>query len=311
MDIGSGSVSRGKGALAGQLAGDALGSLVEFLPPSEIRRAYPLGLTKISGGGEWGTAAGQPTDDSEMALMLAESLVDKGTYSAKDALKRYRYWASTGPFDIGRTTSSALVYGQRIMDSQANGALMRISPLGVFSAFKGFHEVEGWAREDASLTHPNPVCLEVNGLYAKAVAFAVRTCAPPGEVFSFISEASAGCSAEVRGAVESSSSPPPDFMRNQGWVLTAFRNALYHLRSGSDPFRGVVETVMSGGDTDTNGAICGALLGACHGIESFPDQWLDALRKCTPERIRARSRHPRPAVFSPCGFESLAERLLL
>ena len=66
--------SRAQGSLLGQLAGDALGSLVEFQSPNEIRRSYPDGVRELADGGTWNTIAGQPTDDSEMALLLARML---------------------------------------------------------------------------------------------------------------------------------------------------------------------------------------------------------------------------------------------
>jgi ADP-ribosyl-[dinitrogen reductase] hydrolase len=68
-------LSRAQGCLLGQLAGDSLGSLVESMSPGVIRRKYPNGIRELADGGTWGTIAGQPTDDSEMALMLARMLV--------------------------------------------------------------------------------------------------------------------------------------------------------------------------------------------------------------------------------------------
>jgi ADP-ribosylglycohydrolase len=68
--------SKAQGCLLGQLAGDALGSLVEFQSPGEIRRSYTDGVRELADGGTWNTIAGQPTDDSEMALLLARMLGD-------------------------------------------------------------------------------------------------------------------------------------------------------------------------------------------------------------------------------------------
>ena len=60
-----------EGCLLGQLAGDSLGGLVEFRSAASIKSAYPAGVRELADGGHWGILAGQPTDDSEMALMLA------------------------------------------------------------------------------------------------------------------------------------------------------------------------------------------------------------------------------------------------
>jgi ADP-ribosyl-[dinitrogen reductase] hydrolase len=124
--------SRAQGCLLGQLAGDSLGGLVEFYSPATIKRLYPEGVRFLADGGRWDTIAGQPTDDSEMALMLARTLIEQGVYDPVAARKAYVFWLRSGPFDCGNTVSSGL-RGQRNPESQANGALMRISPLGIVS----------------------------------------------------------------------------------------------------------------------------------------------------------------------------------
>lgn len=148
---------RAQGCLLGQLAGDALGSLVEFQSPSEIRCSYPEGVRELAPGGTWNTIAGQPTDDSEMALLLARMLVKSGTYDPRAARDAYVFWLRSQPFDCGMTILSGL-RGRPDHASQANGAMMRVSPLGIFGANHDLHLVADWARADASLTHPNMVC---------------------------------------------------------------------------------------------------------------------------------------------------------
>ena len=82
-------LSRAQGCLLGQLAGDALGSLVEFQSPADIQRSYPGGVQELTDGGTWNTIAGQPTDDSEMALLLAQILVKNGSFEPETAWKEY------------------------------------------------------------------------------------------------------------------------------------------------------------------------------------------------------------------------------
>ena len=72
--------------MLGQLAGDSLGSLVEFKDANTIRTLYPNGVRELADGGVWDTLAGQPTDDSEMALALARSLIRNGEFSLNDTL---------------------------------------------------------------------------------------------------------------------------------------------------------------------------------------------------------------------------------
>ena len=95
-------------------------------------------------------------------------------------------------------------------------------------------------------------------------------------------------------------SPPDDFVHQQGWVLIAFRNALWQLLNAESLEEGVVDTVMRGGDTDTNAAICGALLGAVHGREAIPDRWIETIQGCRPRaRCTQVCMKPRPECFWP------------
>jgi len=144
-------VKRAQGCLLGRLAGDALGSLVEFQSTEDIRRDYPTGVRELADGGTWNTIVGQPTDDSEMALLLARMLADQGRYDPEEARKAYVFWLYSGPFDCGMTVSSGL-RGRPNPESQANGAMMRISPLGIFGACHELDKVAEWARQDAALT---------------------------------------------------------------------------------------------------------------------------------------------------------------
>ena len=265
---------RAQGCLLGQLAGDALGSLVEFQTPKQIRQEYPNGVRELVDGGTWNTIAGQPTDDSEMALLLARMLVDQGKYDQEKARKAYVYWLDSGPFDCGMTVSSGL-RGRPNPDSQANGAMMRISPLGIFGANHDLQQVAEWAKQDASLTHPHPVCRQANALFAMAIAHAIRTGIGAHDLFEQIALWANEMSADdslmeaITGAAEA---PPTDYVHQQGWVLIAFRNALWQILHASNLEEAVVDTVMRGGDTDTNAAICGALLGAVCGRDAIPAQ---------------------------------------
>jgi ADP-ribosyl-[dinitrogen reductase] hydrolase len=264
MHIEPDTLSRAQGCLLGQLAGDALGSLVEFQSAEQIHRKYPDGVRKLVDGGTWGTIAGQPTDDSEMALSLARMLIKRGRYDAEEARNAYLFWLDSGPFDCGKTVSSGL-RGQYDDDGQANGAMMRISPLGIWGTNYRLEQVSEWAQQDAALTHRHHVCLQTNALFAMAIVHAIRTGNGASEIYRQIQN----WAAEMRvGAplmnaiIDADSRPPADYVRQQGWLLIAFQNALYQLAHARTLEDGVVDTVMRGGDTDTNAAIAGALLGA-------------------------------------------------
>jgi len=305
-------LSRAQGCLLGQLAGDSLGSLVEFRSPDDIRREYPEGIRELTDGGTWNTIAGQPTDDSEMALLLARMLATQGKYDPDEARRAYIFWLDSGPFDCGMTVSSGL-QGRPNPDSQANGAMMRVSPLGIFGANHDPELVAEWARQDAVITHPHPVCQQANALYTMAIARAVRDGCDARNLYRQIVTWAEGMKVDrglldaVRGAAEA---PPIDYVHQQGWVLTAFRNALWQLLHAPDLEEAVVDTVMRGGDTDTNAAICGALLGAVHGRNAVPSQWVESLLKCRPAAGQPHVRRPRPECFWPVDALELAERLV-
>jgi ADP-ribosylglycohydrolase len=106
------------------------------------------------------------------------------------------------------------------------------------------------------------------------------------------------------------SRPPEDFQTHQGWVLIALQNAFYQLLHAPSLEEGVVRTVMAGGDTDTNAAIAGALLGAVHGRDAIPRQWLQSILSCRP-LPKSGTSHPRPVEFWPVDALWLAERLLV
>jgi ADP-ribosyl-[dinitrogen reductase] hydrolase len=288
-------MSRAQACLLGQLAGDALGSLVEFRSPGEIRHDYPGGVRDLVDGGTWNTIAGQPTDDSEMALLLARMLVKRRVYDPRAALEAYKFWLISGPFDCGMTIASAL-RGRPNPDSQANGAMMRVSPLGIFGA-----------------NHPHPVCLQANALFTMAIAHAVRTGSEPRPLYENLVGWAADMNVEgsltdaILGAADSA---PRNYAHQQGWVLIAFRNALWQLLHARNFDEGVVDTVMRGGDTDTNAAICGALLGAVYGLDAIPSRWVDRVLNCHPAAGQPGVYRPRPECFWPVDALDLAQGLL-
>ena len=305
-------VDRAQGCLLGQLTGDALGSLVEFQSPEEIRRDYPDGVRELADGGTWNTIAGQPTDDSEMALLLARTLTERGTYDSEAALNAYQFWLNSEPFDCGMTIAAGL-RGRPNPESQANGAVMRISPLGIFGANHPLETVGDWARQDAALTHPNQVCLQANALFTMAIAHAVSSGCEAKELFQNISQWAVDMAVEpalmdtIQGAAEA---PPADFVQQQGWVLIPFRNALWQLLHAPGFEAAVVDTVMRGGDTDTNAAICGAFLGAVYGLDAIPAKWVDLVLNCRPKVGHPGVHRPRPECFWPVDALKLADQLI-
>ncbi len=312
MELNSETLSRAEGCLLGQLTGDSLGSLVEFQSPAEIRRRYPDGVRKLADGGTWNTIAGQPTDDSEMALLLARMLAKFRRYDANEARKAYTFWLDSRPFDCGNTVRAGL-QGAPNRDSQANGALMRISPLGIFCWNIDPKSTSKFAQQDAALTHPHPVCMQANALFTMAIADAVSSLTSPERVYEDMKHRAAEMQVGnplLNAILNAEGSPPRDYCHQQGWVLIAFQNALWQLLRAPTLEEGIVDTVMRGGDTDTNAAIAGALLGAVHGRRAIPDQWVNRLLSCRPEVGKPGVIHPRPECFWPVDALDIARSLV-
>jgi ADP-ribosylglycohydrolase/fructose-1,6-bisphosphatase/inositol monophosphatase family enzyme len=307
----AGRLARAQGCLLGQLAGDSLGGLVEFRTAEDIREAYPEGVGDLVDGGHWGLLAGQPTDDSELALMLARALVHRRDYDAQAVLAAYQHWYRSRPFDVGSTTRAALGQGTLFHESQANGSLMRISPLGIFGAGRPEWAADR-AREDSRLTHPHPVCQDACAVFVAAIAHAVAHGGTPEDCYrAALAEAERS---QVQGAIRqalegAAQGPPADYASQMGWVLIALRNAFWQLLHAESLAAGVMDTVMCGGDTDTNAAIAGALLGAVHGRDAVPYRWTAALLSCRPLEGTP-TRYPRPPEFWPVDALRLAEALL-
>lgn len=309
-------LDRAQGTLLGLLAGDALGAQVEFLDAATIRARHPNGVTELRAGGTWNLVAGQPTDDGEMALALARSIVAGRGYDPAQAGAAYVAWGRSKPFDMGATTRAGLDAlagrGRANPQSEANGALMRAAPIGI--AAKGVPNRAGaWARADAALTHPHPVCQSANAAFCAAIAVGVaggdrQAMFEAAYDWAIVHDGPEAL--PVRGVLRAAeTNPPADFMRNQGWVLIALQNAFYHLAKGTPLAEAIITTVAQGGDTDTNAAICGALLGAAEGRSALPVSWQSRILGCRALPLRHVA-HPRPATYWPDDAMDLAEALL-
>ena len=293
-------LERAYGVLLGQVIGDSLGSHTEFKIPQEIARLYPGGVRSLADGGPHHTIAGQPTDDSEMALTLARAILRHRGFERDKVLDAYREWLQTRPVDIGETTERGLL-GLHTTESESNGSLMRVSPIGIWAAGDPARAA-GAARADSALTHPNPVCIEACAGYCAAIAAGVAG----GSRNDMQDAAARHCSGPAREAIQRNA-PPESFAR--GSALVALQNAFYRLAATASVEESLVATIACGGDTDTNAAIAGALLGALHGRAAFPQRWVLPVLAARP-LAEAGAPRPRPMQYWPDDVLDIAEALL-
>jgi ADP-ribosylglycohydrolase/fructose-1,6-bisphosphatase/inositol monophosphatase family enzyme len=297
-------LSRAQAVLLGQVIGDSLGSLVEGKPAAEIARLYPGGPRELADGGVYKTLAGQPTDDSELALALARTLARERRYEAAQVLDAYRAWLTSRPVDVGMTTERGLL-GVAATESESNGSLMRVSPIGVWAAGDAALAART-ARDDSALTHANPVCLDACAAYCAAIATGVAGGGAEAMFDAALAHSKGPAHEAIRRAAKEHA--PADFFAHPTWTLVTLQNAFYCLKTLSLE-EAIVQTVARGGDTDTNAAVAGALVGACHGREAVPARWLLAVLACRP-LAEAGALRPRPIEYWADDLLELAEALL-
>jgi ADP-ribosyl-[dinitrogen reductase] hydrolase len=316
---------RALGCMLGMVIGDSLGSQVEFQTAATIRAAYPHGVRDLADSPVWRTLAGQPTDDSELGLTLARSLARRGDYDAEDVAAAYGRWYASEPFDCGHTTRLAFAAAaSAVLDkaraaqcqadpgSQSNGSLMRIAPVGVWARDPA--EAARVASADSALSHPHPVCRTACAAFAAAISAALAGADRRGMLETALAVAdAAGTDAEPVAVVLRQAAArilPGDFQHHMGWVMISLQNAFFHLAAGTPVEPALIETVGRGGDTDTNAAIAGALLGAADGRASLPIRWVMPVLTCRPDPGLHPAR-PRPDEYWPDDLLDLTEALLL
>jgi ADP-ribosyl-[dinitrogen reductase] hydrolase len=161
---------RAVGTLVGLAVGDAIGTTLEFKPRDSSPR-----LTDMVGGGPFRLRAGQWTDDTAMALALADSLAERGRLELADLMSRFvlwwregRYSCTGGCFDIGITTRAALerfrhngdpLAGSESPNAAGNGSLMRLSPVAI-RYWNDEKSLRGAAQSQSRTTHAAPAAVD-------------------------------------------------------------------------------------------------------------------------------------------------------
>lgn len=271
---------RALGSLLGSFVGDAFGAQTEFKREKDILKQFPSGILEMDACKRSVGSFGEITDDSEMAIMMLQSILSHGSYSQSMVRKAYQRWRNAGPEDIGITICGALD-GRMNPNSQANGALMRITPLGILGCKLSIPQLMQLSDLDCSITHSNPVSRDCNRLFVIALSLAICKGWSAGEVYSYLLECAPSYVAEteVLAALKKAKDAPPEGIDGslKGWVLIAFQLAFYTVLHAESFEQGMVEVTMRAGDADTNAAIYGALAGAFASVEGIPLRWRKAL----------------------------------
>ena len=272
--------ARARGVLAGMAFGDALGAPVEFESPQQIagRRDW---LFSFPGGGPFGWAPGEFTDDTQMALVLARRLLADGGRLDQIALASdFATWAAhPGTADVGSQTRNVLsgvrlgrswedAAGELDPEAAGNGSLMRVAPVALVASSPTV--AMQLARAQSEVTHPNRWCTDACAVFAASLSDAIS-----GASLDLGIAAGRAEQPEVREAVIAASARTRPVM--SGFVLHTLTGALWAVDRADSFADAVWRAVSLGHDADTVGAVAGALAGAVFGetgIEPLPREGL-------------------------------------
>lgn len=290
---------RHRGTLIGLAVGDALGAAVEFKHPGSF-----IPVTDFRDGGPHGLNSGEWTDDTSMALALADSISAVG-WNLNDQATRYLEWWQTGKysvngrcFDIGCTTSQALsnflltknavTSGEHSERSSGNGSIMRLAPVPIRFAHLypiDVCELARLAEESSLTTHASEQCTSACRYLAIVLAGLINgedrnVVLAPGwpplqrldterPLHPLIREIASGSFREKQ---------PPE-IRGSGWVVKSLEAALWAFHNAGDFQEAVLRAVNLGDDADTTGAVCGQLAGAYWGESGIPEKFRSGLAR--------------------------------
>jgi len=278
-----------RGALFGLAVGDALGTAVEFKAPGTFAP-----VTDMTGGGPFGLKPGQWTDDTSMALCLAESLLECRGIDAGNQMRRYvRWWkeghlSSTGRcFDIGTQTREALarfvasgdpLAGATEPRRSGNGSIMRLAPVPMYFVHSPREGLDACA-DSSRTTHGSAICLDgcryFGGLllgafsgHTKAELLTPRFGAVPGywDEHPLCPEVAEVADGSFRRR------DPPEIVGN-GYVVRSLEAALWAFDRSTSFAEGALLAVNLGDDADTTAAVYGQLAGAYYGEPGIPEEW--------------------------------------
>jgi ADP-ribosyl-[dinitrogen reductase] hydrolase len=268
---------RAVGALVGLAAGDAVGTTLEFGP-----KPHRAVFDDMVGGGPFRLKGGQWTDDTAMALALADTLLEHPDIDATALMERFVAWHEHGRysctgtcFDIGIATSEALERFRRSGDPLAgspdpskagNGALMRLAPVAIRHWSDRTRLLKA-ARTQTLTTHGAKDCIEASEIFAEILAEVIAG-RPLPEVLE--GPAAARIAGDWRGAHR-------DVIRGSGYVVHSLRAAVWAVARTTNFRSAVLLAANLGEDADTTAAIAGQLAGAVYGLSGIPAPWLERL----------------------------------
>jgi ADP-ribosylglycohydrolase len=285
-------VERAVGAVVGAAVGDALGAPFEFGPPGVFSTRFPgAGVGgEMCGGGGW--EPGEATDDTQMAVLVAESLLQRGGLDGPDIFARFQQWAAADPKDIGLQTEDVLTNGmpwdlaaaihfQVNRRAAGNGSLMRASTSAVYFARSGRSSTMDAARRIAALTHGDRAAWEGTAVFHELVRVALSD-ADPLSALPDVLDVVHPDHRQRYATVLSADWHPDQATEFNGAVWPCLGSAVWALRTTTGFEDAIRAAIDLGGDTDTVAAVTGGLAGAHYGLGAIPARWTEPLHVPLP-----------------------------
>lgn len=282
-------VRRAIGAVVGSAVGDALGAPFEFGPAGRYSECFPepvlTGDGEMVGGGSFRWSAGAFTDDTQMAILQAESLIECGGFDGADLFDRFRLWAVDAP-DVGLQTGAALRSGLHWTRAAAahfratgraagNGSIMRAAPTAVWAASLPTEQNVALAVATAGITHGDPAAGWGTAIVHRTIAAALRGDDPWAAMSSATCELPSGH--ERFAEMLAPRWAPSDSDLSNGTVWACLAQAVWSVRRATSFEDAVTTAIDLGGDTDTVAAVAGGLAGAIWGDSAIPHRWTGCL----------------------------------
>lgn len=279
-----------RGCLVGLACGDALGRPVEFTQGRVDADGNQL--TTMLGYGTHDQPAGTVTDDTEMMLCIAQSLTQSSKFDPEDIASRFVQWYLTGPFDIGMMTADAVrkirqgrnwdEAGKEVWETRnegqnaGNGSVMRCAPIALAYRDRSESLITA-SRQSSKITHYDPRCQYGCAILNLTLAKILDGDQNPLE--SALKHIECSAPPELLNALKPiPHSLQPTELDSNGYVVDTLQTALYYGLASQTVEEAVVAAVNMGGDTDTVGAITGAIAGTRYGATEIPEKWTHRLQ---------------------------------
>ncbi len=285
-----------KGCMLGLAIGDAMGAPVEFM-----KRGSFEPVMGYRSGGKFRLNAGDWTDDTAMALCLAQSLIDSNGFNPTDQLDKYLRWIDTGYMSctgkmvgLGKTCMRSLIIyrirGQAYTNMKSekfsgNGSLMRLAPICIYYA-DDLDQAVHYAALSSKTTHASPIAVDCCRYFAYVI-LKIMNGAKKNTLFSdcFVSDVykyftDEPLHRELNSIIRCEYiSKSEDEIQSTGYVIHSLEASLWSFYHTDTFEEAILKSVNLGDDADTVGAITGQLAGAFYGVDGIPDKWINGLSK--------------------------------